>query len=109
MLVDLKRRAQRIARAAQMEPAKVLLGLMELYEWSWVEKTAIVAHWQLRWFFGPYIDELTIALTQHGLLRAMKDGYRICGASSELDSQDDRPDADVRQLHPGWQPCRKGA
>ncbi len=92
--VDLKVievKAPATARAADVEPDRVLGGLVRLWHLCWSSKSDKVSEIELAGIFGgSRIEQLIAALVGFELLEVVEDGWRVKGADRYLRIQESR-------------------
>lgn len=95
MLIDLDAmpRIERVARASGLESARVGGGLIDLWEWCWLQKTDTVDETKMSGFFGPEFPRMRDALVAFGFLTPAGDGYfrvwtmRVVGAVRQAEDR----------------------
>lgn len=81
--LDAKKRAQRAARAAGVDPGIMVWGLLELWEHCWLERVDVVSTVVLHGCFG-HAPEVPAALATFGFLEAQGEAWRVRGAQRYL-------------------------
>ncbi len=91
--MDAMRLVPQVAQAASMEPPVVGWGLVQLWQFCWLQKTETVTATHLKGFFGGDISD---ALLAFGFLERSNKGFRVRGADRYLRIQKAQADAGKR-------------